>query len=398
MYTPFYLLLIIFLIVTTLVCDLVAFLLKDMRLQKHFSTEKTHSLMFPRNNIMKFTHREIKARIQIEIDHIQESMIRKLESRNVPEQGVLTMVKKFAWSRDLKTVKKILEAGPYENFDNMVREAFRVAVERGDEKLVKYLLSKGADVNGVNDLQNRPMVISLVKRRKFHVKCARILLQSGANVNITDGEGNSALLAAVENQRHHVTDMLLAWGADVNKSNAVGLTPLMMATKLQDLDCMKKLIAVGAGVNLSDRDRNTALHFAADDDGDDNCDILRTLLWSGSKINSKNKQGHNALTHHVSCDYRLLIARGIPREDVPFLLNTEAAMILFAAGESITDPAVPVPSTIIHIEKDLSLRNLCRNAVRKQLLKFDEHSNLLEKIPKLGMPGPMISYLTYDVS
>ena len=354
--------------------------------------------MFPRNNIMKFTHTEIKARIQIEIDRIQESMMRKPESRNVPEQAVLTMLIKCVWSRDLKSVKKILEAGLYENFDNMVREAFRVAVERRDERLVKYLLSKGADVNGVNDFLNRPMLISLVKRRKFHAKCARILLQSGANVNITDDEGNTALLAAVENQRHHVTDMLLAWGADVNKSNAVGFTPLMMATKLQDLHCMKKLIAVGAGVNLADRDGNTALHFAADDDDDDNCDILRTLLWSGAKINRKNEQGHNALIHHVSRGYRLLIARGIPRADVPFLLNTKTAMILFAAGESISDPAVPVPSTIIHIEKELSLKNLCRSAVRKQLLDSVGHSHLLEKIPKLGMPRSIISYLTYDVS
>ena len=253
-------------------------------------------------------------------------------------------------------------------------------------------------MNGVNDFQNIPMLISLVKRRKFHVKCARILLQSGANVNISDGEGNTALLAAVENQRHHVTDMLLAWGADLNKSNAVGFTPLMMATKLQDLDCMKKLIAVGAGVNLSDRDGNTALHFAVDDDSDDNCDILRTLLWSGSKINRKNKQDHNALTHHISCGYRLLIARGIPREDVPFLVNTKTAMILFAAGESISDPAIPVPSTIIHIEKELSLKNLCRSAVRKQLLDSDGHSHLLERIPKLGMPWSIISYLNYDMS
>ena len=347
---------------------------------------------------MKFTHTEIKARIQIEIDRIQESMVRKLESRNVPEQGVLTMLKKFVLSRDLKSVKKILEAGPYENFDNMLREAFRVAAERGDEKLVKYLLSKGADVNGVKDFQNRPMLISLVKRRKFHVKCARLLLQSGANVNITDDERNTALLAAVENQRPHVIDMLLAWGADVNKSNVVGFTPLMMATKLQDLDWTKRLIAEGADVNLSDRDGNTALHFAADYDGDDNCDMLRTLLWCGAKMNRKNKQGHNTLTHHVSCGYRLLIARGIPREDVPFLANTKTAIILFAARESISDPAVPVPSTIIHIEKELSLKNLCRSAVRKQLLKLDGHSHLLERIPKLGMPRSIISYLNYDMS
>ena len=347
---------------------------------------------------MKFTHTEIKARIQIEIDRIQESMVRKLESRNIPEQGVLTMLKKFVWSRDLKSVKKILEAGPYENFDNMLREAFRVAAERGDEKLVKYLLTKGADVNSVNDFQYKPMLISLVRRRKFHVKCARILLQSGANVNITDDKGNTALSAAVENQRHHVTDMLLAWGADVNKSNAVGFTPLMMATKLHDLDCTKRLIAEGADVNLSDRDGNTALHFAADDDGDDNCDILRALLWSGAKINRKNEQGHNALTHHVSCGYRLLIARGIPIEDVSFLLNSETAMILFAAGESISDPAVPVHSTIIHIEKELSLKNLCRSAVRKQLLDSDGHSHLLERIRKLGMPRLIISYLNYDMS
>ena len=385
--------------VATFMCDLVTFLFKDVRPQKSFFAQKRiHSIVFPRNNIMKFTHTQIKARIQIEIDRIQESMIRKLESRNVPEQGVLTMLKKFVWSRDLKSVKKILEAGPYENFDNMLREAFRVAAERGDEKLVKYLLSKGADVNSVNDFQNRPMLISLVKRRRFHVKCTRILLQSGANVNITDDEGNTALLAAVENQRHHVIDMLLSWGADMNKSNAVGFTPLMMATKLQDLDCTKRLISQGADVNLSDPDSNTALHFAADDNSDDNYDILRTLLWSGAKINRKNEQGHNALTHHVSCGYRLLIARGIPREDVPFLLNTKTAMILFAAGESISDSAIPVPSTIIYIRKDLSLKNLCRSAVRKQLLDLDGQSHLLKRIPKLGLPGPVIFYLTYVMS
>ena len=78
-----------------------------------------------------------------------------------------------------------------------------------------------------------------------HQKCLEMLIQSGADVNMT-GE---ALIEAVREGHVKCVDLLIEAGADVNKQSKDGSTALMLAAQRQHLKCVELLIQSGAEVN-----------------------------------------------------------------------------------------------------------------------------------------------------
>ena len=46
----------------------------------------------------------------------------------------------------------------------------------------------------------------------------------------------------------------------------------------------------------------------------------------------------------------------------------------------------------------MPLKHICREAIRNHLLKLDPHQNLFGRIPKLGLPSALTSYLLYNLS
>ena len=44
------------------------------------------------------------------------------------------------------------------------------------------------------------------------------------------------------------------------------------------------------------------------------------------------------------------------------------------------------------------LAELCRTKIRKYLLDLDQHTNLIFRIPQLGLPTSLTEYLLYDIS
>lgn len=102
--------------------------------------------------------------------------------------------------------------------------------------------------------------------RAGHIEASRILIDAGAKVNETVGDGSSALLLAVMNAHYDVAAMLLDKGADPNADaqgwtalhqlawtrtpNLLRPTPFPLPTgTLTDLELVKVLVAHGANVN-----------------------------------------------------------------------------------------------------------------------------------------------------
>jgi len=104
-------------------------------------------------------------------------------------------------------------------------DALIIAASYGDAKMVKYLLSKGADPN--NSL-----------KEDFMVK------------GIPAYEGATALMAAADAGSAESVAALIEAGADVNAVTAYGTTSLMAATAKGHLDAVKELVANGADVNM----------------------------------------------------------------------------------------------------------------------------------------------------
>ena len=88
------------------------------------------------------------------------------------------------------------------------------------------------------------------------------LIKAGADVNMQDDIGWTALMCAVENGNENIVRELIDRGAKVNMQDNNGDTALMIAVKWGDENMVKKLIEAGANIYLKNKAKETALDIA----------------------------------------------------------------------------------------------------------------------------------------
>ena len=117
-----------------------------------------------------------------------------------------------------------------------------LAARKGETDLVNFLLSHGADVNVKSSLRNRTAIMEAVRNRS--VETVKALLTANPDVDAVDWEGYTGLMFAAVSGQRDIVDVLLNHGADVNVKNKVGSSALMMASGYPNVH--KKLKAAGA--------------------------------------------------------------------------------------------------------------------------------------------------------
>ncbi len=152
--------------------------------------------------------------------------------------------------------------------------------------LAKLLIERGADVNATSTVLQYPDVkidVALVWRvelprggltplmfaaRQGALESVRVLTEMGADVNLTDPDGTSALVTSIINAHYDVAALLLEKRADPNLADAAGMTPLYAAVdmhlkepmfnrpvpkasgRLGTLDVIEALLKGGANPNV----------------------------------------------------------------------------------------------------------------------------------------------------
>jgi hypothetical protein len=112
-----------------------------------------------------------------------------------------------------------------------------------------------------------------------------MLLEKGADVNTTDGNGRTALWTASWNGHTKIVSMLLEKGADANTTDGNGRTALWMASMNGYTDIVNMLLNKGADRKTDDGTGRTALMMA---NMNGYTDIVSLL--AGQEIeNAKNK-------------------------------------------------------------------------------------------------------------
>ena len=283
----------------------------------------------------------------------------------------------------------------------------------GYHKCLDLLLKLGADVNLRN---NYGLTALSAAQLHWHPDGLKMLIEAGADVNVTDNNGDTALhMASIWPGNKHI-DLLLKAGAEVNAMDEGGRTPLMVASSYSRENSIDLLLKAGADVNKGkDEDGETALILAS------HCCCIEMLSLMGADDNAAAYDGCTSL-HLPKCFKRLLRA-GIhinkfsesetknalgtligakdryKDEELELVGYKDGVMVLYVAGETLEGTDVDkIPEELQFEEEKLQLKHICREAIRKHLLKLDPHQHLFGRIPKLSLPLALINYLLFHVS
>jgi ankyrin repeat protein len=214
-------------------------------------------------------------RIEVSSVPVRERDLLRLVAKG--DTALLTSVRRG----DLDAVWALLDKGvdirlPNRNGDTPAL----VAARNGQTDIMRALLTKGLDPNAADPVPARGYVISsLVNKgvpptllmeavRNDHAELCGILLEAGAQPDVVDRQGKTALYWAVADGHAAVVDALLAHGADPNIAPRSGSTPLMVAAQNGYDAIAQALLEHGAAANAIGGDTDsaggmTALMYAA---------------------------------------------------------------------------------------------------------------------------------------
>ena len=192
---------------------------------------------------------------------------------------------------DVATVRELLGYGVNVNAHVGLakRTALMYASANESTEIVELLLAAGADVNAVDRWDMTALMYAVHNHFDLpgnnRVRMARILIDYGANVNaFSIRRRRTPLIIASEKDQLWAIDLLLDRGADKELCNASGATALIEAVKAGHLRIVQKLLWRGANVNARDDTGWTALrhaHSLVDDGGSDKQDIIDALMDRG---------------------------------------------------------------------------------------------------------------------
>ena len=154
------------------------------------------------------------------------------------------------------------------------------AVRAGQIEDLRSLLIDGADVNLAD---GSGMTALHWAAQRSNESILEMLLYAGGNINAKTRLGAYTPLILASKSGHGViVERLLEAGADVNDSTATGVSPLMFASEAGDSQIVKLLLERGAEVNgRESTGGHTALMFAA---ASNNSDVIRTLIDNGAEF------------------------------------------------------------------------------------------------------------------
>lgn len=136
------------------------------------------------------------------------------------------------------------------------------AARHGDVALLQELLATGLDINTTNPKGFTALTLASYDD---HLDATNFLLAAGADPNIQDVTGNSALMALMGvsfKGYPKIARQLIQHGANLNLQNGNGGTALMFATLFGRNELVQLLVEAGADKDIKDARGLTALHLA----------------------------------------------------------------------------------------------------------------------------------------
>ena len=313
-----------------------------------------------------------------------------------------------------KFEKRLIYFSGHTNLGTYKNSPLMLAVYKGNIRIVKILLNSGANVNASNGWG----ITSLMKAAanpKCSFQLTKLLIKEGADATITNRLGLSALHFAVCSDGDECVKVLIASGADVNQGDNKNKTPLMDACAIGSKKCASVLVQEGANVNRVDNSDMTALLYSVTTQTDwyfanqSGYNCISLLLKSGAHLKFDDKRRNISERHILKRKRNPSLVMSLSNWDRRVL------ELLFAAGDR-TDgtsidvapnnypyfifrvTSVPVPEFLQKLNTpEFCLMDMCRISIRKHLLRLSQ-VNLYYRIPRLGLPPLLEHYLSYGIA
>ena len=204
--------------------------------------------------------------------------------------------------------------------------------------IVKLLIENKANIN-IKINHSTPLCMAIEKNhfiihepKKKSKEIVKYLLDSGAEINLSNDNGDTPLMIALKNNALDIAELLIEHHADFTLCNNQGETALMRASEKHNDKIVKYLIEKGANIDIKDKKGQTALlkifrpsGFGGNIQGnakEDLIDTLKNLLEANTKIYTKDNNEETAFMlaakYNLAIPMKMLIEKGIDiqKEDI----------------------------------------------------------------------------------
>ena len=185
-------------------------------------------------------------------------------------------------SRDLKILYSLLIAGADPRAPDRDHICpIHLAAEQGSELLIRELSKVGVNPN-CRDSQGRTPLHHSCGSKGSTLTAANMLLESGAEVGVSDSKGVHPLHLAAEQGFESLLRLLISHGADVNCLDAEGRTPMHYGcfSKWSTTAVVKLLIRSGSKIDGPDSGMNTPLSYAKQNN---KSSVVKILIDAGAR-------------------------------------------------------------------------------------------------------------------
>jgi len=239
---------------------------------------------------------------------------------------------------------KISPSATGKNGENALHSIVR---KEKQANIIKYFISKGADVNQADHEGNTPFMNAAAANAEPEV--FELLIANIKNTNRANKKGVTPLAMAVRSNTPEIVQWLLAKGADIKSTDTNGdnlayyLLQSYNPQKTAVFESKLKILeAAGLHITAPQKNGNTLYHLAV---SKNDLALLKRLEVFNIDINAKNKEGMTALhkaamTAHDDAIIRYLLAKGAKKEtETEF---KETAFDLASENESLTKNKISI--------------------------------------------------------
>lgn len=149
-------------------------------------------------------------------------------------------------------------------------------------KVVRLLIDAGANVNDVNEEGENALFT-------IYEEAVRELVKTRIDINARNNDGETPLIATVAPE---VAEVLVRAGAKLDLTNPNGQTALMHGAKNNYVENLKVLVKAGANLDLQDSEGSTALMLCAEKGLENSVEVL---VNAHANVNLRDNQGLTAL-------------------------------------------------------------------------------------------------------